>query len=83
MKTVTIRELHEKTGHWVREAEEHEQIIITDRGRPIAALSPFRSPRRINRIANRKILPGFKKFQGKLTGGTDSTVLISNDRDGR
>ena len=38
MKTISIRELHEKTGEWVRAAAAHEQIIVTDSGKPVAVL---------------------------------------------
>ena len=81
MKTISIRELHEKTGQWVRLAEEHEQIIITERGRPVAALAPYRRPARTNRFSARKLLPAYKKFRGKLSGGTDSGSILSEDRD--
>jgi len=82
MKSVSIRELHEKTGEWVRLAEAHEQIIITDRGRPVASLTPFRQPAKHNRFHARKILPAFANLRGKLSGGTESGVLVSEDRGG-
>ena len=81
MKRVSIRELHEKTGEWVRLAETHEQIIITDRGRPVASLAPFRQLAKRNRFSARKILPAYGKLRGKLSGGTESSALISEDRD--
>lgn len=81
MKTVSIRELHEKTGEWVRLAEAHEQIVITDRGRPVASLAPYRRPAKANRFTGRKILPAYAKLRGKLTGGTDSSTLVSEDRE--
>lgn len=81
MTSVSIRELHEKTGEWVRLAEAHEQIIITDRGRPVASLAPYRRPAKRNRFSARKILPAYAKLRGKLSGGTESTALISEDRD--
>jgi len=82
MKSVSIRELHEKTGEWVRLAEVHEQIVITDHGRPIASLSPFRQPAKRNRFRAREILPAYAKLRRNLSRGTDSSVLISEDRDG-
>ncbi len=81
MKAVSIRELHEKTGKWVRLAEAHEEIIITDRGRPVASLAPYRSPLKVNRFSARKILPAYQKLRGKLSRGTGSGALISEDRD--
>jgi prevent-host-death family protein len=41
MKPITIRELHLETGHWVRHAATGGVVIVTDRGRRIAALQPF------------------------------------------
>jgi prevent-host-death family protein len=83
MKRVSIRELHEKTGEWVRLAEAHEQIIITDRGQPVASLAPYRQPAKRNRFTARKLVPAYAKLRGKLRGGTDSGALISTDRDAR
>lgn len=80
MKSVSIRELHEKTGEWVRLAEAHEEIVITDRGRPVASLTPYRRPAKRNRFSARKVLPAYAKLRGKLSGGTDSGALISEDR---
>jgi antitoxin (DNA-binding transcriptional repressor) of toxin-antitoxin stability system len=41
MKTISIRELHLKTGRWVRHAASRGPIVVTDRGRRVAALHPF------------------------------------------
>jgi antitoxin (DNA-binding transcriptional repressor) of toxin-antitoxin stability system len=41
MKTISIRELHLKTGRWVRHAASRGAIVVTDRGRRVAALQPF------------------------------------------
>jgi prevent-host-death family protein len=81
MKTISIRELHEKTGEWVRAAATHEQIIVTDSGKPVAVISPHRSPPKENKFKNRKLLPGFEKLMGRMTGGTDSTQIVSEGRD--
>ena len=83
MKTISIRELHEKTGEWVRLADTHEQIIITDRGQPVASLAPYRTAAKTNRFAARTLLPAYKKLRGTLSAGTDSTRLLSEDRSPR
>ncbi len=41
MKTITIRELHLETGRWVRHAASRGAVVVTDRGRRVAALQPF------------------------------------------
>ena len=81
MKTISIRELHEKTGEWVRAAAAHEQIIVTDSGKPVAVISPHRPPSKENKFQNRKLLPGFKKLMNKPLGGLDSTDIVSEGRD--
>jgi prevent-host-death family protein len=40
MKTISIRELHLKTGRWVRHAASRGPVVVTDRGRRVAALQP-------------------------------------------
>lgn len=43
MKTleIPIRELHARTGHFVRLAARHNEIVVTERGKPAARLSPL------------------------------------------
>ncbi len=42
MTTISIRELHLSTGRWVRHAASTRQpVIVTDRGRRVAAIQPF------------------------------------------
>jgi len=82
MKTVSIRELHTRTGHYVRRAAT-EPITVTDRGQTVARLVPATEPPGFS-FANRRLRPGFKRFlaSGPL-GGTDSAQIISEDRDAR
>jgi len=81
MKAITIRELHEKTGHWVRAARRHERITVTDRGRPVATLAPAPEASTENPFRVRRLLPAYVAVQAELGGGTDSTALVSADRD--
>lgn len=86
MKTITIRELHERTGQWVRKAERHGEIIITDRGEPIAKIVPQPKEPEVPYFARRQMSPEFKKLwdTGRLgAGGTDVTQMISEDREDR
>jgi antitoxin (DNA-binding transcriptional repressor) of toxin-antitoxin stability system len=83
MKTITIRELHERTGAWVRKAAQLGTITVTERGRPVARLEAIPEPGRKNPFLGRKVRPGYRKLMGKLTGGTDSVVIVSEDRGGR
>jgi prevent-host-death family protein len=85
MKTITIRELHARTGQWVREVARHGQILITDNGHTIAKIVPETQPAEAPYFARRKRSPRFKRLDdsGKLGKGTDSTSAISEDRKDR
>ena len=83
MKTISIRELHQQTGAWVRRAAAQGSITVTERGRPIARLEAIADAGPKNPFLTRKLLPAYAKFKGKLGRGTDSTQLVSEDRDGR
>ena len=86
MKTITIRQLHERTGHWVRQAERHGEILVTDSGALVAKILPEIKPRKVPYFARRQMSPEFKKLweSGKLgAGGTDVTEMISDDREDR
>ena len=83
MKTITIRELHEKTGEYIRKAAEAGEIFVTDRGKTIARIVPEHDQSQRPYFAHRTMTPAFRKLvkSGKLRGGTDSTLIVSEDRD--
>lgn len=76
MKTISISELHARTGHYVRLAAT-EQITVTDRGKPIAILESALGAKSTGK-------PFPKRDSSTLpTTGSDSTVMISENRDDR
>ena len=83
MKSISIRELHEKTGAWVRQSAHYGEIEVTDHGKTVARLVPQVHEAETPYFARRKFTPAFRKLMesGKLQGGTDSTMIISEDRD--
>lgn len=83
MKTISLRELHESTGAWVREAARVGTLVITDRGKPIARLEAVNADLPANPFLTRKLRPGYVKLRGRLGGGTDSTLIVSADRDAK
>ena len=85
MKTITIRELHERTGEWVRKASRHGEIMVTDRGQVVAKIMPESERADVPYFARRKVSRAFAKLSrdGKLRGGTDCTIGISEDREDR
>jgi prevent-host-death family protein len=85
MKTISIRQLHEKTGEYVRHVAEAGEIYITDRGKTVARIVPEQESPETPYFARRKLTPAFRKLMasGKLKGGPDSTQTISEDREDR
>ena len=82
MKSISIRELHARTGRWVRRAAELGSITVTDRGKPLARLEAVPDAAATNPFRARRLRPGYTRLKGKLGRGTDSTRIISRDRDG-
>ena len=80
MKTISIRELHEKTGAWVRRSVTLGAITVTDNGKVIAQIIPVEAKDATNPFAARKIRTGYARLRGKLKGGIDSTQSVSEDR---
>ncbi len=85
MKTVTIRELHGRTGELVRQASRHGEIRVTDRGRVVAKILPEIEVSAVPYFARRVLSPAFKKLDesGKTGRGTESTIGISEGREDR
>ncbi len=85
MRTITIRELHNRTGELVREASRHGEIRVTDNGRVVAKIVPQAEPAKVPYFARRKPSAAFKRLDesGKTGRGTDSTRAISEDREDR
>ena len=78
MKTITIRELHLKTGRWVRHAALRGPVVVTDRGRRIASLQPLDADR------VRQSLPDREAIVRKRSAiPVDSAVAVTEDRGGR
>jgi antitoxin (DNA-binding transcriptional repressor) of toxin-antitoxin stability system len=81
MKTITIRELHHNTGEWLRKAAKIGEIHVTERGKTIARILPQAPTPEVPYFARRKLNPKFRRIMHRLRGGTDSTQIISDDRD--
>ena len=83
MATVSIRELHRKTGDWVRRAAQCEEITVTDRGVPVALLRALPEAEAPCAWTKRKLTPAFKSLRkaGRLRIETDSAEVVSEDRD--
>jgi antitoxin (DNA-binding transcriptional repressor) of toxin-antitoxin stability system len=80
IRTITIRELHQATGRWVRRAASGE-VQVTERGRLIAKIVPAKPLPDKPFFANPKFSRAFLAQRKHLRGGTDSTQTISEDRE--
>jgi prevent-host-death family protein len=80
MKTITIRELHRATGEWVRRAAAGE-VNVTERGRLIAKIVPAQPVPSKAFFAKPKFTRAFLAHRKHLSGGVDSTKVISKERD--
>ena len=78
MRRVSIRELHLRTGEWVRHAAAEGRIIITDRGRPVASLVPHEGHEAGTPFSARRLLPELVAL-ARVLG--DSSLAVSEDRD--
>jgi prevent-host-death family protein len=85
MKTVTIRELHARTGELVRQAKRYGQILVTDNGRAVAKILPETELNETPYFARRRPSAAFRRLDasGKTGRGTDATRAISEDREDR
>ena len=77
MERIGIRDLHVNTGEWVRRAARGEGVVITERGRPVASLMPFREGAAGRSFRERQVLPEFEALP--IVPG-DSTACVSGDR---
>ena len=81
MKEISIRELHRNTGAWVRGARKHGSILVRDRNRPAAILTPVDDEPAVNVFARWKPLKKYSEALDRPVSGTPVEKLISNDRD--
>ena len=76
---IPIRELHARTGHYVRLASHDTEVIITENGKPAARITPLQlAPSAKTLGERRKLLPAFKAalVAGKLKSDTDSSSRL-------
>ncbi len=81
MKTISIRELHEETDQWVRQAAQFEENLVTDSGKSVAKLLPMNEPPRRLSFKDWQPSPEYAAIMHRPIGGADSTQIISEDRD--
>ncbi|MGV3531152.1 MAG: type II toxin-antitoxin system Phd/YefM family antitoxin [Chthoniobacteraceae bacterium] len=80
MKSISIEELHEKTGHWLRRVAEVHELVVTEGGKPVARLLPPLPAAAGNPFINRSLLPGVAEIINRPVGGPDSAKVVSEMR---
>jgi len=76
MKQISISELQSDAGRWIRRAAIEKQIVITDQGRPVAALIPFWPSQSGKPLPNRE-----ERISRRSHITVDSAVYLSDMRD--
>jgi prevent-host-death family protein len=84
MRTISIRDLHDKTGQWVRRVDEENEIVVTDRGRAVAVLRPLACKE--NSIYSWKNRPLSSEYQtllesGRMVSLIDSSAVVAQERE--
>jgi len=78
MIEITIRDLHMKTGEWIRKAGQSEGIVVLDRKQPVARIIAYSESDRGLSFSQRAHVKGFEDIRGCES---DSSAFISEDRD--
>lgn len=81
MKEISIRELHRRTGAWVRAARTHGSILVRDRNVPVATLTPVADEPLVNRFARWRPLKKFAAALDRPVAGRPVEAMIGEDRD--
>jgi prevent-host-death family protein len=81
MKEISIRELHRKTGQWVRSTRKYGTIVVSDRNTPVAKLVPVDPEPQENRFATWKPLKKFAAGLDEPVRGRPAEDIISEDRE--
>jgi prevent-host-death family protein len=81
MRKTSIRELHIHTSQLVREAAEGGVIVIERRGEPVAELRPLSAKPKLSAARKAKIFAEMREFWESMPPVSDSTALVSEERD--
>ena len=65
----------------VRHAAQYEEILVTDSGKSVAKLVPLNESPKRSSFKDWQPSPEFAAIMHRPVGGTDSTQIISEDRD--
>jgi len=75
MATIGVRELRRDASRWLARVRAGEEIIVTDRGRPIAQLVPYQASGGFEAlVAQGRIAPGPGHSLAQVLGDLDSDL---------
>lgn len=81
MKEISIRDLHRRTGAWVRAAKKYGSIIVRDRNIPVARIVPVSDEPLVNLFEAWKPRRKFAERLDRPVGGRPVEDIVSEDRD--
>jgi antitoxin (DNA-binding transcriptional repressor) of toxin-antitoxin stability system len=81
MKEISIRELHRRTGAWVRAAKKYGAIIVRDRNVAVARIEPVSEEPLVNVFEHWKPRRKFAARLDRPVGGRPVEDIVSEDRD--
>ena len=81
MKEISIRELHRRTGAWVRAARKYGSIIVRDRNVAVARIVPVSEEPLVNVFEHWKPRRQFAERLDRPAGGRPVEDIVSEDRD--
>jgi antitoxin (DNA-binding transcriptional repressor) of toxin-antitoxin stability system len=81
---VGVRELHDRLSEYLEKVEEGAEVVVTRRGKPIARLSQFDTPRPFEDLERRGLVrwPEKSRKARKPLGGSKGSVseLVKDQR---
>ncbi len=89
MATVGVRELKNRLTEYLRRTKQGEEVVVTERGRPVALLRPIETGRQPASLEARLAAEGFltlptrkrlRRIRRVKVGGTPISKMILEDR---
>jgi prevent-host-death family protein len=81
---IPVRELHARTGHYVRKAASNVEVVVTERGVPAARLTPLGTTGTTEQAmtinARRKLLPEFRRLSESGALKSSQSGIRDEDR---
>lgn len=81
MKEISIRELHRRTGAWVRAARKYGSILVRDRNVAVARIVPVSEEPPVNVFEHWQPRREFAACLDRPVAGRPIEAIISEDRD--